>query len=253
MSDSDGLGSGSGTWAKISRLAYLTVCCQLAVIGVFLSFVSSLPMTLVLFTVACVVVGDLAMNFVVGRDETNPELRNVLGFVVQTSLLGGTACVALAGLKVQLGAWGLLAVVGVVTGGSPYLIRLGGRRLHRRPATSPPLQQGDAIVDLSLPVVRQRPVAIPHYALRSWSDLELCRAWCASYLALQETESQRIVIVTERQRYLDEFARRNPEGMMAWLASGARAGASPGRYLIQGAIVTPRSIDWDQLVPRTDS
>jgi hypothetical protein len=105
-----------------------------------------------------------------------------------------------------------------------------------------------------LPVVQKRPTAGPHLALRSWSDFELGRAWCASFRALQETpwQSQRILIVAERQRYLDEFARRNPEGLMAWLASDAGPGANPAGYMIQSATPIPRSIAWDELIPRSD-
>jgi hypothetical protein len=230
------------------------MCGGLALVGVSLSFASSLPATMVLFTAAFLVAGDLAMSFAVGRDEANMPLRNVLRFVCRTSLLAGTGCVALVGWNVLLGAWVLLAVA-VITCSSPYLIRLNDLRLRDRRVTSSPGQQGDTIGEAPpLPAVEKPPTPESGLALRSWSDLELCRAWCASFLALQETpwQSQRILIVAERQRYLDEFARRNPEGLLAWLASGARAGANPGRYMIQSATQIPRSIDWDELIPRSD-
>jgi hypothetical protein len=47
--------------------------------------------------------------------------------------------------------------------------------------------------------------------------------------------------------YLDELERRNPDGLMAWLASGARAAADPSRYVLENP-TRRRSIDWDELI-----
>jgi hypothetical protein len=86
------------------------------------------------------------------------------------------------------------------------------------------------------------------------SDTDLCHAWRASFTALQEASSpsQRIRIVEARQEYLDEFERRNPEGLLAWLASGARAAANPTRYVVESATLHHRPINWDDLIPRQD-
>jgi hypothetical protein len=64
-------------------------------------------------------------------------------------------------------------------------------------------------------------------------DATLCEVWCQSYLSLctAETRGDAAVIAADRQGYLDEMVRRNPAGMAAWFASGARPGASPMTFL----------------------
>lgn len=39
-------------------------------------------------------------------------------------------------------------------------------------------------------------------------------------------------VVQQRQLYLDELERRNPAGLAAWLASGARAAGDPTRFIV---------------------
>ncbi|MDQ3615775.1 MAG: hypothetical protein M3393_03960 [Actinomycetota bacterium] len=67
------------------------------------------------------------------------------------------------------------------------------------------------------------------------SDRELCRAWRASFDALQTANSARSweQIVALRQVYLDEIERRNPCVLNAWLASEPRAAGSPDKYFLQ--------------------
>lgn len=65
------------------------------------------------------------------------------------------------------------------------------------------------------------------------STADLCRQWRESYEALRQarTDKQRLHIVLERQRCLDELDRRDPEGLQAWLASSASAAGDPSRFL----------------------
>jgi len=67
------------------------------------------------------------------------------------------------------------------------------------------------------------------------SDADLCLEWRRSYLALQSSGSvtAQLLVVQQRQRYLDELERRNPSGLSVWLSSGARAGSDPSRYIVQ--------------------
>jgi hypothetical protein len=62
---------------------------------------------------------------------------------------------------------------------------------------------------------------------------ELCRQWLDSYDVLRNagSDQQRLRIVTDRQRYLDELERRDPEGFQAWLASAAGPATDPRRFL----------------------
>lgn len=68
----------------------------------------------------------------------------------------------------------------------------------------------------------------------SLEDLDLCRAWCSSFVALQraETFGARQRIVAERAALLDELERRHPVELGDWLRSGARAAANPQRHLL---------------------
>jgi hypothetical protein len=84
------------------------------------------------------------------------------------------------------------------------------------------------------------PVAVPdrHTDLTSTpletvDDAALCEVWCQSYLKLCTAKSRddAAVIAAHRQDYLDEMVRRNPSGMAAWFAAGARPGASPMSFL----------------------
>jgi hypothetical protein len=65
-------------------------------------------------------------------------------------------------------------------------------------------------------------------------------------LQLQSSADDQIVVVAERQEYLDEFERRNPKGFVAWLASGARAPGNPLPYLMGTRYDSP-TINWDEL------
>jgi hypothetical protein len=65
------------------------------------------------------------------------------------------------------------------------------------------------------------------------STPELCLAWRRSYFALLDVPAGpgRCEIVRIRERLLDEIERRDRDGFTRWLATGARAGSDPGRYL----------------------
>lgn len=62
---------------------------------------------------------------------------------------------------------------------------------------------------------------------------ELCRAWRVSYLLLQKARGPDELEQAARLRrqYLDELARRHPEGFRRWLDDGARASGDPSRYI----------------------
>jgi len=78
-----------------------------------------------------------------------------------------------------------------------------------------------------------RPAADPARDLRSLDDATLCLAWRRSFVLLEAAHSAvaRLSVVEQRQQYLDELHRRSPEGLAAWLASGARASGNPLPYV----------------------
>jgi hypothetical protein len=135
----------------------------------------------------------------------------------------------------------LLAVV--ILTGSPYAVR----RYRRWLGVAGPSR---CLRVLSRAGARAR----PHYASRPQPDLstltdeQLCQLWRASYLALQNPSASPVcTTVIERQRYLDEFERRNRSGFAIWLASGPLASASPLPYL-----VGVPTINWDDLTRGQD-
>jgi hypothetical protein len=79
------------------------------------------------------------------------------------------------------------------------------------------------------------------------TDEQLCEAWRTSTAALRGGSPHRTKrIVEQRQRYLDEFERRNPKGLKVWLASTDTAGCDPAVYLVERWIDLPGA-DWDEL------
>jgi len=79
--------------------------------------------------------------------------------------------------------------------------------------------------------------------LSTVTDEQLCYRWRVSYLALLDSSpGQMKETVVERERYLDEFERRDRARFTAWLASGPLASASPMPYALGG-----RPINWDDL------
>jgi hypothetical protein len=59
-------------------------------------------------------------------------------------------------------------------------------------------------------------------------------------------------IVEARRDYIDELERRSPHGLMAWLASGARAAGDPSRFIVDGSGTGRSVIDWDSLIHGPD-
>lgn len=73
-------------------------------------------------------------------------------------------------------------------------------------------------------------------------DEALCRAWRRSFVHLSASRlpSRRLEVVSLRQAYLDELARRHPEAVVRWLASGARAASNPMPFLERRLEGAPR-------------
>jgi hypothetical protein len=160
-----------------------------------------------------------------------------------------------------LGAPIAVLLLAFVIGGSPHLIGSGLQRLGRYGHLSTsPSAAGAGRNDETLPESVPEPSssaeseqASVRTAPADLSDDALSLAWRASFPELQRATSpaQRLRIVTERQEYLDELERRNPRGLAAWLASGARAAGDPKPY-VQGDSGAGRSpIDWDGLIHGT--
>jgi hypothetical protein len=79
------------------------------------------------------------------------------------------------------------------------------------------------------------------------TDEQLCVAWRSSTAALRQGSPHRVRrVVEQRQRYLNEFERRNPRGVKVWLASTDSSACDPGVYLVEDWVDLPKA-DWDEL------
>lgn len=165
--------------------------------------------------------------------------------------VGGTVVLIMSSSVVVLL---FLAVVGVVlmlimVASSPYALSVCARWMRgaSTPSTPPPAAWTPGFVCLAPGWTPPQPGPELH-RLRTE---ELCQAWCASYLVLLERSSgteptAMLATVEERQRYLDEFERRNAAGLAAWLASGARVASNPLPYLVANRTDCPVLI-WKDL------
>ena len=165
------------------------------------------------------------------------------------------AVVALIGWSLLMGFVGVLLVLLIALSSPPAVrgahrlarwARRGTRREQLQELADPPRYGGvmtapsrSAVVLDDLPVV-----SCPARPPAAMDDEELCWAWRVSYVALQHAPSvpARLGAVQTRQQYLDELERRNPEGLTAWLYSGARAAGDPRPYIVGGKHVPARAI-----------
>jgi hypothetical protein len=159
--------------------------------------------------------------------------------------LSGATAGALAGFSALMGpAACLVALLLVAT--APRTLSACRRRLSSMP--HPTTAQLDALA-------RSLACASPTYSafdpaldLRLLTDEQLCTAWHDSQRVVSSPCSRRSLarVVAERGRYLDEFERRQPSLLRAWLASEIGATDS----LLPHAIGTRQDvspIDWDEL------
>lgn len=170
----------------------------------------------------------------------------IVSLVALLFLLFG--CSLIAAVLITAAAVPLLGAV-LVT--SPHSLTLCRRLL--RAAPTPSAEQLDALVHaLAFASPEYVPIQ-PPTQLRRLTDEQLCQGWRASYLVLrtQPPGAEMIETVEERQRYLDELERRNPGGLTAWLASGARAAGNPLPYLVRDR-GRDAAIDWDGLTRGQD-
>lgn len=154
-------------------------------------------------------------------------------------------CVGTAGTVALVGRWHLLgadAVVQVPPGiavTSPYVLhRLNGQAGPGAPHTRTPLpgepgRSGPPAGPPSSSVVSFGVEVPDAAALRAVHTSDLCRGMETQPRPRhRRTSPENVGVCAElRKSYLDELERRSPDGFARWLASGARTGGDPGRYL----------------------
>jgi hypothetical protein len=244
------------------RIIWLIVCGVLGVVGAVVAFSWSVSAMILLFICAAATGGVVAMIFLNPEDTTRLP-RDRRRIVATSTVVGGAATVACIGLGMLLGPPMAFLLLAITAGGSPYAIRyclhwLGQHAHSPGPSLQPDQLRGDRSPGAEPePTSATEPLAwlgAPSVAPSSLDDNELCLAWRTSFSALQRATSpaQRLRMVEDRRAYLDELERRNPRGMAAWLASGARAAGDPSRFVLGDSTAGRTSIEWDGLIHGTD-
>ena len=156
-----------------------------------------------------------------------------LGRLLRISAVSGALVAGTAGLVQLAGVVSLLVIVPIAATAPALWSRIRVWRilaagpveeLDPPPAPAPESRRASDL-ELRLPAL----VAI----LGALDDAELCLAWRRSFVLLNEAASpeEKLVVVTLRERYLEELQRRSPSGVSRWLDSGARASGNPLPYL----------------------
>ncbi len=168
--------------------------------------------------------------------------------VAKGALILATAGTGFVGLALGLGVGAVLLLL-VIAASSPYTLSAYGRWIRNDPGASAAVLAAWAPgVPWPAPDWRS---PLPGPDLQRMSTQDLCQAWCASYLVLSERSGEQgtkavLAAVEERQRYLDELERRNPEGLAAWLAVDGRVASNPASYLTERRTYGP-GINWEEL------
>lgn len=230
------------------RAVWLVACAAVALVGVGVGLVRS-PAVFAgaFFGGAVVAVASTVLVSRFAKRHVRASARRLIGSAVAAGAVAG-AGVALGEL---LGAGAVVLAI-VLLSVSPYLLRAYVRAL-----TSVPVSMAAGLGAWVTPPVDVRPEQVqvpPPRDERLLTDQRLRGVWRTSFLVLQTRPraSEVLALAEERQRYLDEFERRNPRGFEAWLAGGAWASNIPVRYL-RGEHTAEPEINWDDLTRQQDS
>jgi hypothetical protein len=237
---------------KVYRALWLSVCTPLIVVGVSAAVVlapAALGPWFVLFAVVGAIVSLCAASWFGKR-----PLRSRPRLMACSALIGAATACAIGGFAVLWGAAVVLLIfiVGVT---SPAFIRAYDRWLNSpaNPSTTQLDNWGREYVGASPEDDRSARQAHASQELSDLTNMQLCRAWRASHWALKNTSTvaEMMATVAERQKYLDEFERRNASGFAAWLGSDVGSLGNPLPYLMRSR-PGPLTINWDELTRLQD-
>ncbi|MEV6272211.1 hypothetical protein AB0L64_33915 [Kribbella sp. NPDC051936] len=157
--------------------------------------------------------------------------RRAVPRILRVAFSGGLAAPAAVALIVVLKLAGVLLVLALVATAPPVTSFFRARREAKGdvPGTPP----GSPAARIPATSLVGGPAAEPVMELESLDDEAVCLAWRRSFRRLEAavTAAERLAVVEQRQRYLDELDRRSPDGVAAWLAAGARASGNPLPYV----------------------
>jgi hypothetical protein len=247
---------------KFYRLVWVSFCLLTGVTGAVGALDLSLASAAALFAVVAVTGGVAAM---VASNPDDPlrlpgdRWRSVRSW----SVLAGSVSVAAVGLGSLLGGWAAALLLALAVGTSPGIARrwIGWFQGPSDPEQPLPQTAEPCVGESSAaavvtsyaaggPAVIELGPADPGLL----TDEALCLAWRRSFGALERsgTAAQRMEVVEHRSALLGELERRSPDGVAAWLASGARAAGNPARFVIGDGAAGRTCIDWDSLIQGTE-
>jgi phage shock protein PspC (stress-responsive transcriptional regulator) len=237
------------------QIAWLGWCGIVGVAGGLAALTWPVSTIALLFVLAALTGAAVAM--VVLTPEDNSQLgRDQWRVVLTSTVLAGSGTLALGGIGMLLGAPMAMLVLALTVGGSPYVARRWVGRLTDHGRLPPDATAGEQLpVPVPESTIHELESAVePVVEAAELSDDALCLAWRASFSALQKAGSvaERVHVVEVRRAYLEELERRNPPGVAAWLASGARAAGNPARFVLGDGATGRSAIDWDDLIQGTD-
>ena len=218
------------------RNAWRTVVALVGLLGMLVMLERlGLIFTATLYVLTGVLVAALAAA--IEREDVAQTWRARL----RPGVVGGAVALATLGMVILVGPGALFLLAAGALSSPPALrwfrrycgsddrhVHADGSRAHMHTADLDPLE--------ALATTPTEPDGLSS-APESMSDDALCLAWRRSYVDLQRSGSvtAQLLVVQERQRYLDELERRNPSGLSDWLASGARAAGDPSRFIVPRA------------------
>jgi hypothetical protein len=245
------------------RVFWLFFCGVLGAAGAAMAFTWSPSNVILLFVVAALTGAVVAMVALADPDGPTRPPRDRRWIVARATALTAGGTVSFVGLVTLVGTPTAVLLLAIIIGASPCVVRYCARWLseHGHLSSSSPRSDHPARPHRSptpetaaMMATEPEQPSQPHTAPSALSDEALCRAWRASFSALQRASSptQRLRIVDERRAYLDEIERRTAHGMAAWLASGPRAAGDPSRFVLGDSAAGRAPIDWDDLLHDTD-
>ncbi len=231
------------------RSLWLLACGLCTGPGLVVASIWPTTVLVVLLPTCGFLIGTATVHYNLGRIDTDAPspLRLVVADVARNAAVGSVVAVGFLGLGAVLGTW-VLAVLALIAASSPAAVRSCRGWLTRAEGTTED-REGPTLVPP--PAESLAPAGA---GLRSLDDTELCLAWRASYRTLRATSSPALIarIVSARHAYLDELARRNPEGLTAWLSSGTATPDDATPVFSPSDRSSQTWVDWDQLIPSQD-
>jgi hypothetical protein len=237
---------------KVYRALWISVCSPLIVVGVSAAAVLA-PAALGPWFVLIALVGAILSLRAASWFAERP-LRTRPRLMICSALIGAATACAIGGFAILWGA-AVLLLMFIVGATSPAFLRACDRWLNgpADPSTTQLDDWGREYVSASPGDDTSVLQAHTSQALSDLTNMQLCRAWRVSHWALKNasTVAEMMATVAERQKYLDEFERRNASGFAAWIGSDVGSLGNPLPYLMRSRL-GPLTINWDELTRLQD-